>query len=465
LPPIAAAATTTRSEHTLPKGRMARHHTPGVSIAVVNNFELEWARGVGVADARSGAPVKTNTLFQAASISKPITALAVMRLVQDGVLDLDTDVNHYLKSWRVPANAGWQPVITLRQILSHSAGLTVNGFPGYPVGAAIPTVPQLLSGLPPANTPRVIVNQLPGTRFRYSGGGTTIAQQVLTDRLGMPFPEIMRTLVLEPLGMHNSTYAQPLPATWQKQAATAHPWHGAPLKGRFHIYPEMAPAGLWTTATDLAKCGVALLRGVHGKDSTSVFTKATIESMFVPQLPQEKPNQGNYCGLGFFCSGSDAGFRFGHDGWNEGFVSRTYFYKNLGTGIAIMINSNEGHQMFDEIADAVAAEYGWPNDKPVHAALRKPAPAADFVGVYEAHGMAIRVALDSKSKLTVQLGTQPPLPLTQQATDLFSTPALQTSIRFERAKTRNAKQRVSALVLDQDGERLVAKRRTQEGKA
>ncbi len=181
--------------------QLARYRTPGISIAVINDFEIEWAREFGVCEAGTIREVTADTLFQAASISKPVFALAVMRLVQEGRLSLDEDVNTYLTSWRVPASGNWQPRITLRQLLSHTAGLTVHGFPGYATSDPLPTLVQVLNGKPPANTDEVEVNIIPGLHYRYSGGGTTVAQQVLVDVLGKPFPEIMRELVLELLGM------------------------------------------------------------------------------------------------------------------------------------------------------------------------------------------------------------------------------------------------------------------------
>jgi CubicO group peptidase (beta-lactamase class C family) len=248
--------------------RLADYHTPGISIAVINDFEIEWARGFGVCEAGTTREVTPDTLFQAASISKPIFALAVIRLAQEGRLSLDEDVNNYLTSWRVPAIGfasapwaigDWQPWITLRQLLSHTAGLTVHGFPGYLNSEPLPTTVQVLNGEPPANTEKVEVNIIPGLHYRYSGGGTTVAQQVLVDLLGKPFPEIMHELVLDPLGMTNSTYQQPLQNDWLAKAATAHSFSGVPLEGKHHVYPEMAAAGLWTTASDLAKVGVELM--------------------------------------------------------------------------------------------------------------------------------------------------------------------------------------------------------------
>src|SRR5215212_5602959 len=236
--------------------RMAYYHTPGVSIAVINNGELEWACGFGVREQGKPEAVTPETLFQAASISKPIFALGVLRLVEQGRLDLDEDVNQRLTSWKIPPVGTWQPRITLRQILSHSAGLTVHGFRGYGVDEPLPTVIDVLEGRPPASSRPVVVNILPGLQFRYSGGGIMVAQQLVTDVLGKPFPQIMQALVLDPLGLKHSTFEQRLSPARAAVAATAHPFKGRPVPGRWHVYTELAAGGMWTTASDLARIGL-----------------------------------------------------------------------------------------------------------------------------------------------------------------------------------------------------------------
>jgi CubicO group peptidase (beta-lactamase class C family) len=332
--------------------RMASYHTPGVSIAVVNNGAIEWACGFGVREKGEPEPVTPETLFQAGSISKPIFALAVMRLVEEGKLDLDEDVNRRLTSWKVPPNGSWQPRITLRQLLSHSAGLTVHGFPGYGVDEPIPTVVEVLNGQPPANTDPVRVDILPGVQFRYSGGGTTVAQQLVVDTLGKPFPQIARELVLDPLGMAHSTYEQPLPPDRAALAATAHPEKARPLPGRWHVYPEMAAAGLWTTPSDLARAGIELQRALHG-DPPRLLRRETIAAMLTPQIGEDM-------GIGFFLEGRGDNTRFGHLGSDEGFVAQAAFYKDRGLGAVVMLNSNEGQPLLGEILRAIAREYGWP---------------------------------------------------------------------------------------------------------
>src|SRR5690349_819662 len=149
--------------------RMAYYKTPGLSIAVINNGELEWARGYGMIEAGQPEAVTPDTIFQVCSVSKHVAMVGALSLVQDGRLDLDEDINRYLVSWKLPANGAWQPRVTLRQLLGHTAGLTQNWFRGFRYGQPTPTLLQALDGLPPANTPRVRSVLVPGSQFRYSG--------------------------------------------------------------------------------------------------------------------------------------------------------------------------------------------------------------------------------------------------------------------------------------------------------
>ena len=432
--------------------RMAYYHTPGVSISVINEFEIEWARGFGLCETGKSIAVTPSTLFQAGSISKPIFALAVMRLVEDNHLDLDGDVNNYLTSWQVPPNGTWQPRITLRQLLSHTAGLTVHGFPGYQTSELIPTVPQILNGERPANTPKVEVNILPGVQFRYSGGGTTIAQQLLVDALGKSFPEIMRTLVLDPLRMADSTYEQFLPKDWTTKAATAHPWKEIPLTGKWHVYPEMAAAGLWTTATDLAKVGVELLQALRGKPR-NLLAPETIEAMIHPQLPDQQEG-GEFVGLGFFCNGRGDSFSFGHAGWNEGFVALMRIYRNLGKGAVVMVNSNEGHPLLEEIMRAIAWEYEWPGVFSQEKPRIDLARTDTYAGVYATQvGMQFYITIQNGTVM-LRLGQQSPLPLSPISELDFVTEAVNTSVRFEKGQAGD----MTAVIVSQEGKVTRAER-------
>lgn len=337
-------------KHTLVE-RMRHYNVPGVSIAVINGYEVEWAKGYGLANVESGAPVTSRTLFQAASISKPVAAMAALRLVEEGRLSLDSDVNSRLTSWKIPesAHTARRP-ITLRELLTHTAGLTVHGFPGYGANVPIPSLQQVLDGAPPANTAPIRNDLEPGSEWRYSGGGFTVLQQLLIDVVGQPFPEIMDRYVLGPLGMTESTYEQPLPDERARQAASAHRPDGAVIEGGWHIYPEMAAAGLWTTPTDLARFAIEIQKSLRG-EANRVLSQAMTEAMLTPGL--------NDWGLGVSIQGSGASLRFGHGGSNEGFRCRLVAWVDGGHGAAVMTNSDRGGPLIEEIFLAVAAEYGW----------------------------------------------------------------------------------------------------------
>ena len=330
--------------------RMNELHVSGVSIAVIHGGVIQ-ARGFGSA-AIGGPPVLPETLFQAASISKPLSAVAALALVQAGKLDLDGDVNLALKNWKIPANSFTdQSKVTLRRLLNHSAGVTVPSFPGYSAGAPIPSLGDVLNGAPPANTAPVLVDHEPGTRFQYSSGGYTIVQQLLIDVTDKPFPKLLEEVVLKPFGMTHSSFLQPLPKNDAQTTATPYRATGAPVPGGPHTYPELAAAGLWTTPTDLAHFALGVLDAWAGRN-TSVLSQATTLQMLAPGL-------GDY-GLGLIVRGAPPHRRFLHGGVNDGFVSLMIAFEN-GDGAVIMTNGARGGRLADEIMRSIAAEYDWPD--------------------------------------------------------------------------------------------------------
>lgn len=333
--------------------RMDRLNVPGVSIAVVHEGRIDWARGYGVT--RIGGPAVTaDTLFQAGSISKPVFALAVLHQVDAGKLELDADVSGYLKSWKIPdTELLRERKVTLRRLLSHSAGLTVHGFPGYEAGATLPTLTQILDGAPPTNTARIRVDVIPGGVWRYSGGGYTVAQQLLLDVTGVPMPELMRDTVLEPLGMSRSTYEQPLPAARMSEVAMPYQPNGKPVVGGPHVYPEMAAAGLWSTPSDLARYGLGVREALAGK--SQIISADTARDMLTPV-------KGEY-GVGPVVRGSGESKHFGHTGGTAGYACLLAMYEN-GDGVAIMTNGDQGGMLMFEVLRTIAYVYEWPDYGP-----------------------------------------------------------------------------------------------------
>ncbi len=337
--------------------RMARYKVPGFSIVLIQGDEIIWTQGYGLVEAGGEEPVTKETLFQAASISKPITAVAVMHLVERGVLDLDIDANELLRSWKIPENefTGEQKV-TLRRLLTHTAGLSVFGYRGYPASDEVPTVLQVLDGLPPANCEPVRVFQEPGKGFSYSGGGYTVIQQLLEDVTGKPFADLMKELIFDKLGMENSTFTQPLPESLSGMVATAHWTNGKAINGRWHTYPELAAAGLWSTPTDLARFVVEILRS-EADESNAILSFKTTREMLIP------PSK-SWAGLGLPIYEVEGFKRFEHPGWNEGFHSLMCGYVGRGQGVVWMTNGENGKLLGQEVIRGLAKAYGWPGFEP-----------------------------------------------------------------------------------------------------
>jgi len=332
--------------------RMEHYQVPAISIAVIDGHRIVWARGYGVTDVDDPHPVDEHTLFQAASISKPVSALAALKLVEDGAITLDGNVNQWLKSWELPENDFTkQHPVTLETLLSHTAGTTVHGFGGYRPGTELPTLPQILNGEPPANSSAVRVDKMPGKGFRYSGGGTTIVQQLVEDVSGRPYAEFLQTEVLTPLGMLESSYEQPLPANRHTQAARGHNPRGRRVKGGWQVYPERAAAGLWTTPTDLARYAIEVQLAYHDK-SHKVLARDTVRDMLTPRGPY---------GLGPRVSVGDEATRFSHGGSNEGFKCQLFADLKRGQGAAVMTNGDQGAALAREVLNAIAAVYDWPD--------------------------------------------------------------------------------------------------------
>jgi len=329
--------------------RMHEFNVKGVSIAVIKDYKIDWAKAYGWADSIEGREANTNTRFQAASISKSLNSLGLMRLVQDKKIDPEADINNYLRTWKFPYDTvARDKKINVYQLLSHTAGLDIHGFPGYERSALIPNVYQVLKGEKPANTKKVISLFEPGLKFKYSGGGTTVTQLLISDVALMRYPDYMQLEVLSPLGMTNSSYAQPPGDT--TVLASGHYQDGSRIAGKFHVYPEQAAAGLWTTPTDLAKYIIDCQKALEGR-SRKVLTKEFMTRRMTPYVDSN-------AALGVFIQKKGDRTYFNHNGSNEGFMCASYGSMEGGDGLVIMTNG-ENFSIIEELSNSVARVYGW----------------------------------------------------------------------------------------------------------
>ena len=356
--------------------RMQDYNIPGVSIAVVNNNSLAWAQAYGVADAVSKQPVTAEMRFQAASISKLLTAVIVMTFVQDSKIGLDEDIDLRMKSWHFPANTltAAQPV-TLRRLLSHSAGVNVPNFPGYALDEPLPTLRQVLNGEPPANTPPIEVLTTPGSAWQYSDGGYAVAQQLLEELSGQPFAQLMQERLFDMTGMTRSTFLQPLPDDLAAAAASGHRVDGLPVEKRWYAYPEAAAEGLWTTPSDLALLMIELRQAAQGT-SNKLLTEAMAKSLFVKQIGNSAfvgPIKGEGNAAWFSAGGSTAGFR-----------CLLVMFPETGQGAVVMTNSENGHFLAMEVMRGIAQTYNWPDFRAQEKAALALTPEAlqKYIGNY-----------------------------------------------------------------------------------
>lgn len=345
--------------HTI-ESMMDEWGVPGVSVAVIRDFEVHWAKGYGVADVETGAAVDTETLFQAASISKPVAAMAVLRAVQDGAFSLDEDINGILTSWRLEGGEFTRDrPVTPRMLTSHTSGLGDGfGFPGYDPDDPLPSTVEILDGDELSNVGDVFMERAPMTAMKYSGGGVTVMELALSDALGRPFREIAREYVLDPVGMEHSTFEQPLPPDRDRNATRAHGENGQARGPKWHVYPELAAAGLWTTPTDLARFAIEVQKTARG-DPDRVLTRSSVLEMLSPV------GVGPFA-VGFVLEKEGEGWYFSHTGGNWGFRAILKAHRAKGYGVAVMTNADRGGELMGEIATRVAKAYGWDSlDEPV----------------------------------------------------------------------------------------------------
>ena len=377
--------------------RMKKYNITGLSIAVVNNHQIEWARGYGFSSTLREKTVTEKTLFQAGSISKSLNSLGVLLLAQEKKLSLNQDINNYLSHWKFPYDSiSSGKVITMIQLLSHTAGVTVSGFPGYKTSDTLPGVVQILDGLPPANTGPVRSGFVPGEVFSYSGGGTTILQLIITEVSDKAYDEFMQERVLDKLGMKESFFTQPPPDSKRCLLATGYLSDGTEVEGKYHIYPEQAAAGLWTTPTDLCRYIIETQLSYNGKSSLVLSPEMTRL-----RLTPVKDD----AALGVFVNSRVTGSYkyFNHNGGNEGFCCTAIGCLNNGKGVVIMTNTHYNNTgILEEIANSVATVYSWkdyylPEKKnviePDQSVLAK------YAGNYDANGRIFIITLSDSGLL------------------------------------------------------------------
>ena len=429
---------------------MAAEHIPGASWAMIDGGEIVYAQGYGVLEAGSLAPVTIETRFQAASISKPVAALTALSLVQQGKLTLDKDIRRCQTTWSLPENSGWQPQVTLRQLLSHSAGVNVEGFPGYSIRDPLPSLLQILRGEKPANSPGVIVDTLPGLQYCYSGGGYTILQQLIEDITGQPFWQAAKERVLDPLGMAHSTYLCPLPEGWLPLAARGHRADGEPIQVGWHLYPECAAAGLWTTPSDLALFIIHIEKALQGLTEPVVSRELLVE-MLTPQVRIPETSTG-WMGLGLRLSGTKDDIYFGHGGSNEGYRCQMIARRGKGQAAVIMTNADSGWILKEEWMNTIAQEYGWSGfasypPEEISLALET---LAQYTGQYRMPDGPTLVVNSVPGGLALEIEGQPPMTMHPQSQDNFFLKSINATIRF----LWDGNHRSKSLIFRQNGKDL-----------
>ncbi len=398
--------------------RLRAHHTPAVSVAVIHDYQVVWAKAYGVRNLRTGERADADTLFQAASISKMVTALAALKEVDAGHVALDADINRALRSWKLPDNELTRATpVTLKMLLSHTAGVNLHSVDGYPEGSALPSLRQILDGAPPATTAAVQVEHPPGREFAYSGGGLLVVQQLLVDLTGQPFDVAMERALFSPLGMTSSTFTLPIPRRFTERRAVPYDTDETELPAL--VNPESAPAGLRSTPTDLARFLIAVQRGTEGR--SDVVSQKVANWMVTPIAPAGPPDVA--IGMGPFVEKHGPLTYFGHDGWNDGFLSMSRAMLHRGDGAVVMTNGAGGVPVLFEVMRAIAVEYGWdgwlpPVTKPARLSAAR---LASWAGRYRSSGTvdgSIRVAAKG-DRLVAFAAFRPPLELIPVGDDTF----------------------------------------------
>jgi CubicO group peptidase (beta-lactamase class C family) len=370
--------------------RMQYFDVPGLSIAVIKDYEIEWAKSYGIKEKGTTDSVTLNTLFQAASMSKPVTAIIALKLAEKKKIKLEQDINKQLITWHIPENEFTrQSAVTPELLLIHMGGINVPSFPGYAVSDSIPDIIDVLNGKLPSNTEAVKVISVPNTKWSYSGGGYTILQLLMQEASGLSFPQLMKEYLFDPLKLENSTFEHNLSKDQLKLVAKAYKQDGRMVAGGYHLYPEKAAAGLWTTPMDFATIIIELEKSYLGK-SGKIISQQSSRKML-------KRYRGDMA-LGIVLKNNGDSLALAYGGWNEGYICDVYSYLNSGSGVVVMTNSDNGYMLIQEIYRSLAKEYGWPDFKTtlVKTVDIPTSELSKYTGTFKA-------LLDGNQELTVDL--------------------------------------------------------------
>jgi len=407
--------------------RMKKYRVPGLQVAVLVNGKRVWTKGYGVTDPKTHRAVTSQTVFDAGSVSKAVTALAVVKFANEGRFTLDTPVNSLLRSWKLPENDFTRKTpITLRHLLTHTAGTSVGGFWGYLQNEPQPTLLQILDGLPPAANGTIRVVQEPGKFWKYSGGGYVILQQMLEDVTGKPFAQLMDETVLRPLGMTHSTFVQGLTPALQKDAAA--PTSQASYFSGRRFHPHAAAAGLYTNASDLARFVAAISHSYQGK-AHSFLSREMARQMIEPTILDRDPwnravvNRRNtqkdqavgWMQISRNGTAGEVKYTY-HDGLNAGFRSRVIFNVQNGDGAVLLYNSDGDEEFLHEATRGIAFAYGWKDwiDQPMTPLTLSDAELERYCGRYQrGDNNIVTIRRDGKRLLWTDLytATQPVYPI------------------------------------------------------
>jgi CubicO group peptidase (beta-lactamase class C family) len=348
--------------------RMKYYKVPGLSIAVIKDYKIDWAKGYGSADTTKNIKVMTETMFSAGSISKFVMAVTALKMVENRQIELEKPIDNYLTSWKIAENDFTKKTpITLRMLLSHSAGTSQSSYFGFTPTQPLPSIVEILSGAKISETRPVVVNSEPNARFQYSGGGSIIAQLALMDVSKKSFSDLTQELIFDKLGMTNSTFEQPIPGKFTDQSSWAYS-SASWFKGMPYVYPQQAAAGLYTTPTDLAKFFIDIQKSYLGKGK--ILKQTTTKQMLSAQQNVSDGSYKEQIGIGpFLIQRTDNndlnGVYFEFTGVNAGFLAYGIASVTNGNGAIIMLNSGDDvNGLGKEIRRAIAKTYDWTNFLP-----------------------------------------------------------------------------------------------------